>query len=229
MLKEVKAGCFYKLLDKEAYLESALDNQMCMDECFNGDTVLIDSVIIGEGYNGKHMIIAEDEFHLFEKVDFKITDFTVETKDCENLIGGDILDKLEKDLGVKYDGGKLDWSLLPVESVEQVLEVLMFGAEKYAPDNWKHVDNAQTRYYNAALRHITAWKKGKKLDPETGKSHIAHATCCLLFLLHFEESEKLEEIFEPAYTYENGKVTCNGVDITDMLNCNSINTNKVEK
>ena len=92
--------------------------------------------------------------------------------------------------GIKYDGGKLDWSLLPIEPIEDVIEVLMFGATKYAPDNWKHVDDAKRRYYNAAIRHLTALKKGEMIDEESGLHHAAHAACCLLFLIHFyKESE----------------------------------------
>jgi hypothetical protein len=87
-----------------------------------------------------------------------------------------------KSVGAKCDGDKADWSLLPIEPVEEVVQVLMFGAKKYAPDDWKHVENGEVRYFNAAMRHILAWKKGENTDPETGINHLAHATCCLLFL-----------------------------------------------
>ena len=93
---------------------------------------------------------------------------------------------LAEGVGAKHDGGKLRYSLLPKGTVNEVLKVLEFGAKKYAPDNWMKVDNAQTRYYDAALRHITAWHEGEKFDQETGVSHIAHALCCLHFLMWFE-------------------------------------------
>ena len=93
---------------------------------------------------------------------------------------------LASEVGAKHDRGKLRYSLLPKGTITEVLKVLEFGAKKYAPDNWKKVDNAQTRYYDAALRHITAWHEGEKLDSETGVSHIAHALCCLHFLMWFE-------------------------------------------
>lgn len=85
--------------------------------------------------------------------------------------------------GIKFDDGKLDWSLLPIEPIEEVIKVLMFGAKKYAPGNWKKVDDHKRRYYNAAIRHLTAWQKGEKFDSETGANHLAHAICCLIFLL----------------------------------------------
>jgi len=85
--------------------------------------------------------------------------------------------------GLKFDSDKLDWSLLPLEPTEEVVKVLMFGAKKYAPGNWKKVDDHERRYYNAAMRHLTAWQKGEKIDSETGISHLAHSICCLLFIL----------------------------------------------
>ena len=92
--------------------------------------------------------------------------------------------------GVKYDHGKLQWSLLPFRALQEVVGVLGFGAKKYAADNWKIVPEARTRYVDAAFRHITDWHTKERLDDETGKSHLAHAICCLLFLLWFEQEDR---------------------------------------
>jgi hypothetical protein len=92
--------------------------------------------------------------------------------------------------GVKYDSDKPRWSLLPFKALQEVVEVLTFGAKKYAADNWKIVPNAQERYIDAAYRHLADWNSGEKKDPETGKSHLAHAICCLLFLLWFEQKDR---------------------------------------
>lgn len=92
--------------------------------------------------------------------------------------------------GVKYDSGKLQWTLLPFRAINEVLEVLAFGAKKYAADNWKIVPEARTRYVDAAFRHLTDWHLKERLDGETGKSHLAHAICCLLFLLWFEQEDR---------------------------------------
>lgn len=90
--------------------------------------------------------------------------------------------------GRKADAGKPRWDLLPHLAAAAVVRVLTFGAERYAPDGWLSVPNARTRYYAAALRHLTAWWLGEKRDPETGESHLAHAACCVLFLLDVEET-----------------------------------------
>jgi hypothetical protein len=90
-------------------------------------------------------------------------------------------------VGVKYDSGKTRWDLVPWEQFREVAEVLTLGAVKYAPDNWKQVEHPRERYFSAAMRHLVAWQEGEAKDPETGKSHLAHAVCCLLFLAAREE------------------------------------------
>ena len=84
--------------------------------------------------------------------------------------------------GRKYDGGKLEYGLLPANALEATVDVLTFGAQKYERDNWKRVPDSKRRYFDALQRHLWAWKKGEQLDPESGKHHLAHAMCCLMFL-----------------------------------------------
>ena len=94
--------------------------------------------------------------------------------------------EVEEKKGQKHDQDKPLWNLLPWDSVKEVVDVLTFGAKKYEPENWKKVPDARNRYFAAAMRHLTAWWEGEKLDPETGLSHLAHAVCCLLFLIWFD-------------------------------------------
>lgn len=86
--------------------------------------------------------------------------------------------------GIKFDQGKVDYTYLlkdlPV-SVEEVTKVLIYGANKYNRANYSKVESE--RYEAAALRHIMAYLQGEQLDPETGYHHLAHATCCLMFLV----------------------------------------------
>ena len=85
--------------------------------------------------------------------------------------------------GVKFDTDKIQWRLLPWAALKLVVEVLMFGAKKYSPENWKLVDNAEERYKEAAMRHLVAVFEGEWLDLESGKPHLAHLICCALFVL----------------------------------------------
>lgn len=85
--------------------------------------------------------------------------------------------------GLKFDGHKPRWSLMPKGVVLEIIEVLEFGAAKYQENNWQRVDNGRQRYYDALMRHIEAWWLGEKRDPESGRTHLAHAACCLVFLM----------------------------------------------
>lgn len=93
--------------------------------------------------------------------------------------------------GVKYDGGKLRYSLLPKGTLDEVVKVLEFGANKYAADNWQKVPEARTRYYDAMNRHVQAWWNGETTDPETGCNHLAHAVCCSMFLMWFDKAQQV--------------------------------------
>lgn len=88
--------------------------------------------------------------------------------------------------GVKYDGGKPQPRLIPARPLMLIADVLTYGAKKYAPDNWIRVPQARERYTDALLRHVYAWLGGERVDEESGLHHLAHAGCCILFLLHFE-------------------------------------------
>lgn len=83
---------------------------------------------------------------------------------------------------VKHDQGKPPWQLLPFDQVEEVVKVFGFGADKYTPQGWQQVDDAQPRYFAASLRHLAAWKNGERRDPESGLPHLAHAIASLLIL-----------------------------------------------
>lgn len=79
------------------------------------------------------------------------------------------------------------WELLPWNAVEEVVEILTFGAKKYEDNNWAR-GARWGRYMRAAISHITQWWRGEDLDPETGKSHLAHAVCCLIFLMEYQRN-----------------------------------------
>ena len=48
---------------------------------------------------------------------------------------------------------------------------------------------AWSRPFGALMRHMWAWWKGEKADPETGMSHLWHAACCIMFLISYEERQ----------------------------------------
>ena len=92
--------------------------------------------------------------------------------------------------GQKDDIGKTRYDLVPWTAVEEMVKVLTFGAKKYDPDNWRYVPDAHDRYFAAALRHLVAYKRGEEKDKETNLSHLAHAMCCVAFILELDKEEE---------------------------------------
>lgn len=87
--------------------------------------------------------------------------------------------------GRKDDTGKLPIELIAPEIIFALAEILKFGAEKYAPRNWEK-GMAWSRVFGALMRHMWLWWAKVGPDPETGKSHLWHAACCIMFLLAYE-------------------------------------------
>jgi hypothetical protein len=71
----------------------------------------------------------------------------------------------------------------PACEMRQRCEVLEEKLVVSGRGNWRHVPNSTYRYLKAMIRHIVAFCSGEINDPESGLPHLAHAGCCLLFLL----------------------------------------------
>lgn len=105
-----------------------------------------------------------------------------------------------KKAGIKYDKDKAPLALLSTPWLIGVAKVMGFGAGKYGPDNWRGGIEYR-RLISASLRHITAFMSGEDKDPETGMSHLYHASCCLMFLSEFSETRPdLDDRYKPKDT-----------------------------
>lgn len=86
-----------------------------------------------------------------------------------------------KGSGARFNGGKADFSLIPLCTLEDEVKVWMYGKEKYAAWNW-----AKGMPWSVPLaclmRHMAAWQRGEQNDPESGLPHLAHAMCNLRML-----------------------------------------------
>lgn len=91
-----------------------------------------------------------------------------------------------KEGGTKADDSKNLVQLLPVLALERIAQIFTFGAKKYSEWNWSK-GISYSRIYGALLRHLFAWYKGEKSDPESGQSHLYHAGCCIMMLIEMEE------------------------------------------
>jgi 5'(3')-deoxyribonucleotidase len=92
--------------------------------------------------------------------------------------------------GQKFSKGKRQWNLLPWDTLEGVVDVLTDGAVKYSPDNWKHVPDGRTEYFNALHRHLRKLEAGEFLDKDSGLPGTSHMLCCALFYAWLVEQEQ---------------------------------------
>ena len=115
------------------------------------------------------------------------------------MVTKETAEQIKKQFGqaLKFDQDKLPLNLLSTEAMNQTAAVLKFGAQKYAEHNWRK-GFTWSRPLAAAMRHLTAFNDGEDKDPESGLSHLAHAACCIMFLLEFEKTHKhLDDRFKP--------------------------------
>lgn len=89
--------------------------------------------------------------------------------------------EVKKGEALRFNTGKPQWSLVDFPSLEPMVKVLEFGAQKYAPFNWQKGFD-QRILMESLLRHAFAYLNGEETDPESGLSHIGHIQCNAMFL-----------------------------------------------
>ena len=110
---------------------------------------------------------------------------------------GRVVKETVKPGGTKHDAGKPPISLISSKAILEEAKVMAYGEKKYGRDNWRK-GFAYSRLLDAALRHILSYNDGEDLDSETGISHLAHARCCLGFLIE-------QEVTHPELDDRHGK------------------------
>lgn len=87
--------------------------------------------------------------------------------------------------GLKYDAGKVQAGVLIDfrNALMEVAKVGTFGAEKYARDSWRQVENGEQRYTDALWRHLLA---ADEKDLESGLDHLAHLAWNILAVLELK-------------------------------------------
>lgn len=81
---------------------------------------------------------------------------------------------------MRFNNGKLQWSLVHFKSLEPMVKVLEFGAQKYDRDNWKK-GLGLGKVMESMMRHVAAIMDGEITDPESGLPHIGHIMCNAMF------------------------------------------------
>lgn len=92
----------------------------------------------------------------------------------------------------KFDQQKPRLDLLSFPALEEIANVMAFGAQKYGEHNWRK-GMKWSRLIAGALRHLFTWASGEDKDPESGLSHLAHLGCCVMFLLEYERFQMGED------------------------------------
>lgn len=92
----------------------------------------------------------------------------------------------------RFNEGKPDFTLIPVDALEAEAKVWMAGQEKYGRHNWEKLWGADTVNVVLAslLRHAFAISSGEIRDPETGEYHAAHIRCNAAMLIRYEEQNE---------------------------------------
>lgn len=87
----------------------------------------------------------------------------------------------EKGSGARFNNGKLDFSLIPLCTLEDEVRVWEYGKAKYAAFNWTK-GMPWSIPFACMMRHMAAWQRGEANDLESGLPHLAHAMCNLRML-----------------------------------------------
>src|SRR5437773_5945784 len=88
-------------------------------------------------------------------------------------------------VGLRFNEGKLRWSLVNYKALEPMIRVLMYGAEKYDDHNWeKGLDKKEI--LECLQRHLAALMDGETHDEESKLHHIGHIMCNAMFYSYFE-------------------------------------------
>jgi hypothetical protein len=87
---------------------------------------------------------------------------------------------------LRYNAGKRKWDLVHYKSLEPMIEVLEFGALKYAPRNWQKSMNTR-EILNSMQRHLAALMDGEEVDADSEISHMGHIQANAMFYNYHHE------------------------------------------
>lgn len=98
--------------------------------------------------------------------------------------------------GRKDEKGKIDWSCMPFDSLEQVAIVFQKGAtpEEYGKKRSWLPGIMFSRMFASIWRHLFRWFwKGQDVDDKSGCHHLAHVAANSLMLLTYIEKEQFDD------------------------------------
>jgi len=96
---------------------------------------------------------------------------------------------------LRYNEGKVDYTLIPVDALQEEARVWMMGEKKYGRDNWEKFwgNDTVNVIMQSLMRHACAILSGDMIDEESGLHHAAHIRCNAGMLLRHYNNEQGNE------------------------------------
>lgn len=94
---------------------------------------------------------------------------------------------------LRYNTGKPQWTLVDFESLEPLVRVMEFGANKYARENWKK-GLVLDQILESLARHLFALMKKEVVDPESMCEHIGHIMANAMFYKYHYDKQNNENV-----------------------------------
>lgn len=126
--------------------------------------------------------------HIFESGanEIRVFEMVVNFIDSRNGVNKNFVLADVSRSALRYNSGKLQWSLVDFDALEDMVKVLEFGAKKYAADNWKK-GLKTNEIAESMMRHLFAYLRGEDIDPESGLPHTGHIMCNAMFLSYMQK------------------------------------------
>ncbi len=70
---------------------------------------------------------------------------------------------------------------------------MLDGCLKYGRANYRPGGARASIYYDAAVRHLTAWFEGEDVDPDSGLPHLGHLLACAAILVDAQATGNLTD------------------------------------
>lgn len=98
---------------------------------------------------------------------------------------------------------KVPFSTVPAPVIAEIGLGMLEGARKYGRHNYRIAGIRYSVYYDAAMRHLTAWWEGQDTDPDSGLSHITKALASLVVLRDAMMNDKATDDRPPSSQNQN--------------------------
>ena len=115
--------------------------------------------------------------------------------------------------GARKEKKLAQYALIPVDALEELAKVFGYGAEKYSENEWRQ-GMPWSWNLSAVFRHIAAFQKGEKVDPESGLHPLAHAMAHLT-MLHTYDTQGLGEDDRMVHSVTHKSASAQGTDSKD--------------